>query len=211
MRSCRRQDRASLAFFSTTRSSRSSSPTSPPTASNSVNHQTLLTPLPGLSPSLHLAPPHHLHAPCSSRSRAYSTVTMPRLKVTIGPHRYDMAIAHVNQPAKPTEINTDKFVGRVSVFVKDFAGVTPDGSPPTRDAAIFNGRSRKFIILIEGRWKQRPGVAPYTGDEIQFGESARFASVYPAVELTWVAFEQDPTLTSYLPHSHMVHSMQACA
>ncbi|KAM0791741.1 hypothetical protein ACM66B_004009 [Microbotryomycetes sp. NB124-2] len=92
-----------------------------------------------------------------------------KLKVEIGPHRSQMQIAHVNQPDKPTEINSDLFTGRVVVYVKDFRGVTPNGQDPVRDHPYFHGRSRKFAIVIEGRFKQRPGVAPYTGEEIQFG------------------------------------------
>ncbi|GAA5820899.1 hypothetical protein JCM3770_004858 [Rhodotorula araucariae] len=94
---------------------------------------------------------------------------MPRLEVTVGPDRFHMQPAWVNHPSRPTEINTPLFAGRVLVFVRDFAGVTPDGSPPKRDAEYFEGRSRKFAILIEGRFKHRDGVAPYSGDEVQFG------------------------------------------
>ncbi|KAK4055050.1 hypothetical protein OIO90_003391 [Microbotryomycetes sp. JL221] len=92
-----------------------------------------------------------------------------KLKVQVGPHRSDMVIANVNRPDKPTEIDTDLFAGRVVVYVKDFQGVTPDGSEPTKEHPYFHGRSRKFAIVIEGRFKQRPGVEPYTGEEIQFG------------------------------------------
>ncbi|GAA6038289.1 hypothetical protein JCM8097_003924 [Rhodosporidiobolus ruineniae] len=94
---------------------------------------------------------------------------MPRLEVAIGPDRFTTETAWVNHSDRPTEIDTPLFAGRVLVLVKDFSGVTPDGSPPKRDNRFFEGRSRKFSILIEGRFKRRPGVKPYTGDEIQFG------------------------------------------
>lgn len=94
---------------------------------------------------------------------------MPRLEVAIGPDRFHTEVAWVNCTARPTEIDTPNFTGRVLVLVKDFAGVTPDGSPPKRNAAYFEGRTRRFGILIEGKWKKRDGVKPYTGDEIQFG------------------------------------------
>ena len=55
------------------------------------------------------------------------------------------------------------------VLVKDFAGVTPDGSAPKPHNQFFDGRSRKFAILIEGRFKRREGVEPYNGDEVEFG------------------------------------------
>lgn len=80
-----------------------------------------------------------------------------------------MSVAHVNNPQKPTEIDTPLFAGRVVVFVKNFTGVAPEGEQPIHDSDYFDGRSRKFAILIEGRFKRREGVEPYTGEEIQFG------------------------------------------
>lgn len=55
------------------------------------------------------------------------------------------------------------------VKIRDFDGITPDGSALIRDHDYFTKRNRRFDIQIEGRFKARPGVAPYKGDEIQFG------------------------------------------
>lgn len=55
------------------------------------------------------------------------------------------------------------------VKIRDFAGVTPDGSDPIRYHDYFTKRNRRFDIQIEGRFKSRPGVEPYRGDEVQFG------------------------------------------
>ena len=96
-----------------------------------------------------------------------STLPRKRLRVSIGPDRFHQVVASVN--GLPTEIDTPLFVGRVLVLVKDFDGVTPDGSPPITEHTYFHGRSRKFAILVEGRFKAREGVAPYTGEEVQFG------------------------------------------
>ncbi|BGP57590.1 hypothetical protein JCM8202_000494 [Rhodotorula sphaerocarpa] len=93
----------------------------------------------------------------------------PRLEVAIGPDRFHSEVAWVNHTSRPTEIDTPKFKGRVLVLVRDFAGVTPDGSPPKRNSQYFEGRTRRFGIMIEGKWKQQPGVKPYSGDEIEFG------------------------------------------
>lgn len=90
-----------------------------------------------------------------------------RLKVSIGGHRSDLSISHVNDPSRPTVIDTPLFAGRVVVFVRDFVGIAPEGCAPIKDHPYFHGRSRKFAILIEGRFKQREGVPLYTGDEIQ--------------------------------------------
>ncbi|KAK4336049.1 GTP-binding protein GTR2 [Rhodotorula toruloides] len=94
---------------------------------------------------------------------------MPRLEVRVGSDRFHTEVAWVNHTSRPTEIDTPLFTGRVLVLVRNFDGVTPDGSPPKRDAKYFEGRSRKFAILIEGRFKRREGVPLYTGDEVQFG------------------------------------------
>ncbi|GAA5853755.1 hypothetical protein JCM8547_007435 [Rhodosporidiobolus lusitaniae] len=94
---------------------------------------------------------------------------MPRLEVSIGPDRFHQEVACVNDASRPTQIDTPLFAGRVLILVKDFTGVTPDGSAPKRDSRYFESRSRKFAIVIEGRFKRREGVEPYTGEEIQFG------------------------------------------
>ena len=90
-----------------------------------------------------------------------------RLRVRIGPHREALEVAWVN--GRPTEIDTEWFVGRVLVRVKDFRGVTPDGSEPVQDVPYFAGRSRKFAIHIEGRFRTRAGQEPFNGDEVEFG------------------------------------------
>ncbi|KAG0150974.1 hypothetical protein CROQUDRAFT_632458 [Cronartium quercuum f. sp. fusiforme G11] len=92
-----------------------------------------------------------------------------KLKISIGPHRHQLKVAYVNDSARPTIIDSELFVGRVLVKIRDFDGITPDGSPPIRDHVYFDGRSRRFDIQIEGRFKRRPGVPLYTGEEIHFG------------------------------------------
>lgn len=95
-----------------------------------------------------------------------------KLAVKIGPSRFDMQLASVN--SVPTEIDTPLFAGRVLVRIKDFSGLCPDGESPIQDSTYFEGRSRKFSILIEGRWKKREGVESYNGDEVQFGSDFDF-------------------------------------
>jgi hypothetical protein len=54
-----------------------------------------------------------------------------------------------------------------SSLIKLLVGrVTADGSPPVKDDPYFDGRGRKFSIQLEGRFLERPGVAPYTADEV---------------------------------------------
>lgn len=61
---------------------------------------------------------------------------------------------------------SERFVGRVLVRVRDYAGVAPDGHAPIAQDPYFAGRSRKFAIQIEGRFKEREGVPAYSADEV---------------------------------------------
>ncbi|GAA93458.1 uncharacterized protein L969DRAFT_18973 [Mixia osmundae IAM 14324] len=91
----------------------------------------------------------------------------PKLKVMIGSDRDHMSIANVN--GAPTEIDSPLWVGRVTVRVRDFVGWTPDGRQPISQHPYFDNRSRKFAIIIEGRFRQSDDSKPYSGDEIHFG------------------------------------------
>lgn len=85
-----------------------------------------------------------------------------RLQVSVGPNRFSLSIASVNRPSHPTIINTPLFCGRVLVQVKDFAGVLPTGEEGGEgDERYFEGRSRKFSILIECVPIRDPLRAPY--------------------------------------------------
>lgn len=116
----------------------------------------------------------NIHSDWSSLITFLHSAEMPqKLQVRIGANRFAMQLADVN--GRPTEIDTPEFVGRVLVRVRDFTGVTHDGEPPKQDPAYFANRSRKFAVLIEGRWKHRNGVEPYTGDEVSLSCRQRVA------------------------------------
>jgi len=135
---------------------------------------------------------------------------VPRLEVAIGPDRFHTTVAWVNHTSRPTEINTPLFAGRVLVFVRDFAGVTPDGSPPKRDATYFEGRSRKFAILVEGKFKRREGVAPYGASEVQFGSDFGASLFTYKPETMRKAAGPDPRRRAdYLPDSFPMGPFQA--
>lgn len=65
---------------------------------------------------------------------------------------------------QPVEIDSEHFTGRVLMRIKDFVGVTPDGSDPIKHLAYFEKRSRKFCMQWEGRFKQE-----WNADEVWFG------------------------------------------
>ncbi|PKI84923.1 hypothetical protein MVES_001070 [Malassezia vespertilionis] len=85
---------------------------------------------------------------------------MPRLEVKVGPDRFHMEACRVNDFMHPHEINTEHFVGRVLVRIRDYPGARP-GEPGYE---YFVDRTRKFCIQIEGRFKQE-----WDGDDILFG------------------------------------------
>ncbi|BFZ62926.1 hypothetical protein YB2330_004038 [Saitoella coloradoensis] len=88
-----------------------------------------------------------------------------RLRVRVGGDLHSLEVAHVNDETKPTEIDSEHFVGRIFVRIRDFEGVAPEGCQPIRTSEYFNGRSRKFHIQVEGRFKG----GPYNGDQVWFG------------------------------------------
>lgn len=85
---------------------------------------------------------------------------MPRLKVQVGPDRFHMEDCRLNDTQHPHEIETEHFVGRVLVRILNAPGAR-EGEPGRE---YFEGRSRKFCIQIEGRFKQR-----WNGNDILFG------------------------------------------
>lgn len=85
---------------------------------------------------------------------------MPRLKVQVGPDRFHMEDCRLNDTQHPHEIETEHFVGRVLVRILDAPGAK-EGEPGRE---YFEGRSRKFCIQIEGRFKQR-----LNGNDVLFG------------------------------------------
>ncbi|EPY50004.1 DUF1769 family protein [Schizosaccharomyces cryophilus OY26] len=87
-----------------------------------------------------------------------------KLKVNIGSDPGHTQIAWVNHEGRPTEVDGPFWVGRILVRVRDFDGITPDGSPPKSDSIYFRGRSRKFQIQAEGRFKKE-----YNGNQVIFG------------------------------------------
>ncbi|KAE8225416.1 hypothetical protein CF326_g7872 [Tilletia indica] len=85
---------------------------------------------------------------------------MPRLEVKVGPDRFNMELARVNDSHRPHEIKTEHFVGRVFVRVLNH----PGAQQGEEGREYFRDRSRKFCIQIEGRFTK-----PWNGNEVLFG------------------------------------------
>ncbi|WFD41845.1 hypothetical protein MPSI1_000481 [Malassezia psittaci] len=85
---------------------------------------------------------------------------MPRLEVKVGPDRFHMEAANVNDFLNPNEINSPYFCGRVLVRILNAPGAQ-EGQPGRE---YFQDRTRKFCIQIEGRFRHE-----WSGDDILFG------------------------------------------
>lgn len=59
----------------------------------------------------------------------------------------DRSYLPINEDAKPVSFETDFFIGRCVIRIKDAVGAS--------ETAYFNGKSRKFSIQIEGRFKKK--------------------------------------------------------
>ena len=85
---------------------------------------------------------------------------MPTLEVRIGPDRFHTEVARLNDTRHPHEIDTEHFTGRVLVRILN----APGAKEGEEGREYFEGRSRKFCIQIEGKFKK-----PWKGSEVLFG------------------------------------------
>ncbi|RKO91436.1 hypothetical protein BDK51DRAFT_25984, partial [Blyttiomyces helicus] len=88
---------------------------------------------------------------------------MPQvLRVRAGPTLTSLQTIPVNDPTRPTRIISAGWDGFVTVNVRDFNGVTPDGTAPVAsNPEYFAGRSRLFSILLQGCFSEE-----WNGDDV---------------------------------------------
>ncbi|RUP45234.1 hypothetical protein BC936DRAFT_148445 [Jimgerdemannia flammicorona] len=86
------------------------------------------------------------------------------LKVSAGPTKDSLRVLRVNDESHPIEFDSSLFTGRLVVRIRDFAGITPNGTEPIRQLDYFNNVSRRFSIQVEGRFKR-----PVSGNDLFFG------------------------------------------
>ncbi|KAI1321633.1 hypothetical protein EDD11_003113 [Mortierella claussenii] len=89
---------------------------------------------------------------------------MTKLRVRVGGSYTDLAVINCNDELHPIEFDTPEFKGRAMVRIKDFVGITNDGSEPILNSDYFKGHNRKFSIQIEGRFKRE-----WDGEQVYFG------------------------------------------
>ncbi|KAF9142546.1 hypothetical protein BG015_000757 [Linnemannia schmuckeri] len=89
---------------------------------------------------------------------------MVKLRVSVGGSYTDLAIINPNDELHPFEFDTPEFKGRAVIRIKDFVGITNDGSAPIYSDDYFKGHNRKFSIQVEGRFKREWG-----GEQVYFG------------------------------------------
>ncbi|KAF9089893.1 hypothetical protein BGX29_011532 [Mortierella sp. GBA35] len=89
---------------------------------------------------------------------------MVKLRVTVGGSYTDLAIINCNDELQPIEFDAPNFKGRAVVRIKDFVGITNDGSEPISNSEYFKGRNRRFSFQIEGRFKKE-----WDGQQVYFG------------------------------------------
>ncbi|KAG0002641.1 hypothetical protein BGZ80_002730 [Entomortierella chlamydospora] len=89
---------------------------------------------------------------------------MVKLRVSVGGSYTDLAVINCNDELRPIEFDTPEFKGRAVVRIKDFVGLTSDGSEPIYNSDYFKGHNRKFSFQIEGRFKRE-----WDGEQVYFG------------------------------------------
>ncbi|KAG0237430.1 hypothetical protein BGW42_001006 [Actinomortierella wolfii] len=89
---------------------------------------------------------------------------MVKLRVSAGGNYTDLKVVGCNDELHPVEFETENFKGRAMVRIKDFVGITPDGSAPIYNSDYFKGHNRRFSIQVEGRFKRE-----WDGNQVYFG------------------------------------------
>ncbi|KAK9762004.1 hypothetical protein K7432_012661 [Basidiobolus ranarum] len=101
------------------------------------------------------------------------------LKVSVGPAYDNLKVIKVNDDFHPFIVDSPEFIGRVAIRIKDFEGITPDGSQPIKNSDYFNHHNRRFSMHVEGRFKKH-----VTAEDIWFGTD--FDRKIPIPDVFWL-------------------------
>ncbi|TPX61396.1 hypothetical protein SpCBS45565_g07291 [Spizellomyces sp. 'palustris'] len=105
-----------------------------------------------------------------------------KLRCRIGPSLDTLAVANINDEKNPHFIDSPYFTGYVSVRVKNFKGITADGSKPIESLPYFESKKRLFSVQVCGRFKHE-----YTADDVVFGSEFEKKVILPTG--SWVALK----------------------
>ncbi|KAI9099510.1 hypothetical protein DFS34DRAFT_693906 [Phlyctochytrium arcticum] len=105
-----------------------------------------------------------------------------KLRCRIGPSVDALTVANINDTANPHFIDSPYFTGSILVRVKNFKGITPDGSAPIENLPYFDGKKRLFSVQVSGRFKHE-----YTADDVVFGSEFERKVSLPSG--SWIAMK----------------------
>ncbi|KAJ3088980.1 hypothetical protein HK102_007479 [Quaeritorhiza haematococci] len=132
-----------------------------------------------------------------------------KLRCRIGPSVNNLQVFNVNDDRRPHFVDSPYFTGHVVVRVKNFRGITPEGSDPIPDTDYFGTKKRLFSIQLSGRFKQE-----YTAEDVIFG--AEFENKVNPPTGAWIAIKFanliDPALaTDIYSNTPWLFSPMLCA
>ncbi|ORX89135.1 DUF1769-domain-containing protein [Basidiobolus meristosporus CBS 931.73] len=78
----------------------------------------------------------------------------------------NLPVIKVNDENNPVILDSPYFTGRLIVRIRDYEGVTPDGSKPLKNSPYFEGNKDQYSIQVQGRFKQE-----WNADDVVFGNS----------------------------------------
>ncbi|KAI8803240.1 hypothetical protein BJ742DRAFT_908783 [Cladochytrium replicatum] len=80
------------------------------------------------------------------------------LRVRIGPTINSLEVYNVNDDHNPHFIDSPYYTGHFAIRVRNFKGITRDGSEPIPSTEYFGTRRRTFSIQMAGRFKHSYGA-----------------------------------------------------
>ncbi|KXS17095.1 hypothetical protein M427DRAFT_122185 [Gonapodya prolifera JEL478] len=87
-----------------------------------------------------------------------------KLRVYVGPSANTKAVHNVNDDANPVYIESPHCCANVAMRIRDFAGFTPNNTPPIPNTPYFGSRKRNFSMQMQVRFKK-----PVSADSLMFG------------------------------------------
>ncbi|KAJ3008315.1 hypothetical protein HKX48_008651 [Thoreauomyces humboldtii] len=126
-------------------------------------------------------------------SSGAAAVGNKKLQCRVGPSLETMSVCNVNKESDPHFIDSPYFTGYVGVRVKNFKGVTADGTAPVASLPYFESKKRLFSIQVCGRFKHE-----HSANDVVFGSEFEHKVTLPTG--AWVAMKFasliDPALKS---------------